>query len=214
MEFFVAYKLAAELGVLAEDFVELLAREQSCIDPDATPRDYRWSEYFACEVEGEERKRIPPLRQFEPEDWETLQERWGQAIWAKAVMDLLVPMVRRDELAARRLQGLLQATRGKAVTEVKFLGGNVITLLAKTHRLGLQGLDLSEAVLQGANLVGAWMQRTNLRGANLENVFVTQAFRTPYAIAYSPDGETFATGHNRWDAPNLESARRPRPAGG
>ena len=195
LEFFVAYKLAAELGVLADDFVEP-ARGHDCLAEGAVPRDYRWSEYFACELEGEERKRIAPLRQFEPEDWETLQERWGQAIWAQAVMDLLVPMVRRDEGAMRRLQGFLQATRGKTVAEVKFFGGNVISLLAKTHRLGLQELDLSWAVLRGADLVGAVLQRTNLKGANLEEAIVTQAFGAIYAIAYSPDGKTFATGHN------------------
>ena len=194
LEFFVAYKLAAELGVLAEDFTEL-ARDRNDIHTKVPGQDYCWSAYFTCRTEEGERQAIAPLQQFEPEDWETLQERWGKTVWTKAVLDLLVLMVRRDELALRRLQGLLQATRGKTAAEVAFFGGNVMTLLAKTHRLGLQGLDLSGAVLRGANLVGAWLQEANLTGADLEDAIVTPAFGIPLAIAYSPDGQTFATAH-------------------
>ena len=195
LEFFVAYKLAAELGVLAEDFVAI-ARQHNFLEVGAAARDYPWSAYFSCEAEGKERKRIAPLQQFEPEDWDTLRERWGQAIWPKAVMDLLVLMVRRDESALRRLQGLLQATRGKTADEVKYFGGNVISLLAETHQLGLQDLDLSRAVLRGANLVGAWLQRTNLTGANLEGSEIIQLFGVPNGVTYSPDGETLITGHD------------------
>ncbi|WP_041740455.1 NACHT domain-containing protein, partial [Calothrix sp. PCC 6303] len=39
LEFFVAYKFAAELGVLAGDFIEL-AQAQSCLDGSAAPVDY------------------------------------------------------------------------------------------------------------------------------------------------------------------------------
>ncbi len=39
LEFFVAYKFAAELGVLASDFTEL-AQAQSDLDPDPNEIDY------------------------------------------------------------------------------------------------------------------------------------------------------------------------------
>ena len=49
LEFFVAYKFAAELGALAPDFTEL-AQAQSCINNDAVPVDYTWSSYFYRQI--------------------------------------------------------------------------------------------------------------------------------------------------------------------
>jgi len=64
IEFFVAYKFVAELGVLAEDFLEL-ARGQSHIDPQKPPQAYRWSDYFRREVDAERRPTlIAPLSRF------------------------------------------------------------------------------------------------------------------------------------------------------
>jgi predicted NACHT family NTPase len=48
LEFFVAFKFAAELGALAPDFLEL-AQMKSGIDRSLEPRDYTWSEYFGGE---------------------------------------------------------------------------------------------------------------------------------------------------------------------
>ncbi|AUB39067.1 WD40 repeat [Nostoc flagelliforme CCNUN1] len=45
LEFFAAYKLVAELGVLAPDFTEL-AQAQSCLNTVVPPQDYTWTEYF------------------------------------------------------------------------------------------------------------------------------------------------------------------------
>ena len=53
LEFFVAYKFAAELGVLAADFTELVAPEQSCVNPDAAPQEYTWSNYCRLQARRE-----------------------------------------------------------------------------------------------------------------------------------------------------------------
>ncbi|NER52199.1 MAG: NACHT domain-containing protein, partial [Symploca sp. SIO1A3] len=50
LEFFVAYKFAAELGVLADDFTEL-AQVQSGLNENAAPQDYTWSDYFQRQVD-------------------------------------------------------------------------------------------------------------------------------------------------------------------
>ena len=50
LEFFVAYKFAAELGVLADDFTELV-KAQSCLDGNAAPVDYTWSGYFERQLD-------------------------------------------------------------------------------------------------------------------------------------------------------------------
>jgi len=46
LEFFVAYKFAAELGALAPDFLEL-AQMQANLDTHAEPQAYTWSSYFS-----------------------------------------------------------------------------------------------------------------------------------------------------------------------
>jgi len=64
VEFFVAYKFVAQLGVLAPEFT-MLAQQQSNVDPHALPRDYCWSEYFRRTTnENGEFSPIVPLRSF------------------------------------------------------------------------------------------------------------------------------------------------------
>ena len=194
LEFFVAYKLAAELGVLAEDFTAM-ARQQSCIDETLKPQSYIWSDYFYCETESGKRKQIAPLSEFIGENWIHLQQCWGQEPWAKAVLDLLVPMVREDEGTIRRLQQLVLKTKGKDVLEVKFFGGNLATLLVRRNRSSLVGLDLSNSILRKADLACAWLWGTKLIGANLEETRFLWSFGAPLTVLFSPDGQLLATGH-------------------
>nr|WP_257237022.1 hypothetical protein [Nostoc sp. 'Peltigera malacea cyanobiont' DB3992] len=51
LEFFVAYKFAAELGALASDFT-VLARVRFQINHDVAPVDYSWSSYFIRQVDA------------------------------------------------------------------------------------------------------------------------------------------------------------------
>ena len=50
LEFFIAYKFAAQLGVLAPDFVDL-ALDPSHVDKNAPPQSYTWSSYFQRQVD-------------------------------------------------------------------------------------------------------------------------------------------------------------------
>ncbi|PSB40913.1 hypothetical protein C7B67_27465, partial [filamentous cyanobacterium Phorm 6] len=94
LEFFVAYKFAAELGVLAADFTELVAPEQSCVNPNTEAQLYTWSNY--CRLQALKRNQnelIAPLKGFVAENLGQLRQSFGQAPLTKAVMDLLLPMV-------------------------------------------------------------------------------------------------------------------------
>lgn len=76
-EFFAAYKLVAELGVLAPDFTEL-AQAQSNIDQTAEPRDYTWTSYFRRELNPDESVKIMPrLRAFITQDIDDLDSAWA-----------------------------------------------------------------------------------------------------------------------------------------
>ena len=75
LEFFVAYKSVAQLGVLASDFTEI-ARSQSYIDDHAAPVEYTWSLYFRRELNEQGKvKLIPPLKAFTTEDMNETQGR-------------------------------------------------------------------------------------------------------------------------------------------
>jgi len=193
LEFFVAYKFAAELGVLAADFTELVAPEQSCVNPDAAPRSYTWSNY--CQLQAQKRNNnelIAPLKGFVAENLSELSHSFGQAPLTKAVMDLLLPMV--SETGVLPLMEILKATRGKTESEVGYVGGNAATLLLKKDKTALEGKDLSSAVILGADFTNATLRHVNFAEANLANSAFTKIFGAVFAVAFSRDGKLFATG--------------------
>ena len=193
LEFFVAYKFAAELGVLAADFTELVAPEHSCVNPDAAPRSYTWSNY--CQLQAQKRNNnelIAPLKGFVAENLSELSHSFGQAPLTKAVMDLLLPMV--SETGVWPLMEILKATRGKTESEVGYVGGNAATLLLKKDKTALEGKDLSSAVILGADFTNATLRHVNFAEANLANSAFTKIFGAVFAVAFSRDGKLFATG--------------------
>ena len=204
LEFFVAYKFAAELGVLAADFTELVAPEQSCVNPHAAPQSYTWSNY--CRLQAQKRNNnelIAPLKGFVAENLAELRHSFGQAPLTKAVMDLLLPMV--SETGVLPLLEILKTTRGKSESEVGYVGGNAATLLVKKDNAALEGKDISHAVIKGADFTNASLRRVNLTEANLAESVFAKAFGRVYSVAFSPDGKLFATGGSDgvirwWDA--------------
>ncbi|MEG4204222.1 NACHT domain-containing protein [Microcoleus sp. Pol7_A1] len=204
LEFFVAYKFAAELGVLAADFTELVAPEQSCLNPDAAPQSYTWSNY--CRLQAEKRNKgelIAALKGFVAEDLGQLRQSFGHAPVTKAVMDLLLPMVGAVSscrpcldvgAATEELLEILEATRGKTESEVGYVGGNAATLLVKIDRTALEAKDLSRAVILGADFTNATLRHVNFAEANLANSAFTKIFGSVRSVIFSPDGKLLATG--------------------
>ncbi|HBE58768.1 MAG TPA: NTPase (NACHT family), partial [Cyanobacteria bacterium UBA11366] len=93
LEFFVAYKFAAEVGALADNFLEL-ARGQSYLDGSALPQNYTWLSYFSRQMDGVgEVVPIAPLLGFSRLSMGQLRDGFGYAPLTKAVMDLMVPMI-------------------------------------------------------------------------------------------------------------------------
>ena len=195
LEFFVAYKFAAELGVLAADFTEL-AQMQSGVDGSLEARDYSWSEYFQRRVENGE---VAPLKSFRSESLACLRGTVGEGPLTKAVWDLLVPMVELNPHSLlptpySPLLEILEETKGKTEEEVGYVGGNAATLLVKVDQGGLEGRDLSCAVIKGADFASASLRGVNFAEANLVDSAFARDIGTALSLAFSPDGELFATG--------------------
>ena len=192
LEFFVAYKFAAELGVLVSDFTEL-ARVQSHINHDVAPVDYNWSSYFIRQVDvAGEILPIKALEKFVSEPLEKLRVTFGKAPLTKAVMDLIVGMV--DTESQESIIKVIEKTRGKSEDEVGYVGGNAATLLVKVDKCALLGRDLSDAVIKRADFSEANLRGVNFSRASLTDSVFPKVFGAVFTVAFSPDGKLFAAG--------------------
>jgi predicted NACHT family NTPase len=198
LEFFVAYKFAAELGVLADDFIEL-AQAQSHLNESGTPQYYTWSSYFRRQInEGKKIEAINPLKAFRSESLDHLRQTFGRAPLTKAVMDLLLPILDIDcpvtSSSHHPIIKIIEATKGKTEEEVGYLGGNGATVLVKDDKRALEGFNLSYTVIKGADFTNASLRDVNFTEANLGDSKFTEAFGFVLTVAYSPNGQLFATG--------------------
>ncbi len=200
LEFFVAYKFAAELGVLAEDFLEVVQPYELCIDRNAASQEYTWSEY--CQLQVEKRKKnhlIAPLKGFRSENLQRLRETVGKAPLAKAVLDLLIGMLdtrkcRDATCRVSKMLKIIESTRGKSEAEVGYIGGNAATLLIRIDKGALEDKNLSGAVIKGADFSDASLRCVNFQNTNLVDSTFTKPFSLVISLAFSPDDKLLVTG--------------------
>ncbi|MET8503433.1 pentapeptide repeat-containing protein [Streptomyces sp. NPDC004787] len=175
LEFFVAFKYAAELGVLSGDFLAMIP------GAGAGEATATWSEYFAARpADG----KLPPIREFVAEPVDSLAESFGMLEWNEAVFEFLKAMARERVDRRERLLEVARAT-GDRILPASGLVGNCLALLALSgdslEHVDLRELDLhgfrtpgrgprvsfAGADLRGASLVGADFSGTDLSGADL-----------------------------------------------
>ncbi|GAA3854072.1 MULTISPECIES: NACHT domain-containing protein [Amycolatopsis] len=162
LEFFAAYKLAAELGILHPDFLEMATEADNNV---ATEITASWSSYFNKEPST---RRFEKIVKFESEDIRRLSTTFGIRKLDSAVRDLMVPMIHAD-LAAKRLLDLILDTRHEEAESTGYTGGNAATVLARIDRTALRGQDLHGVDLRGAELDLRKNQQCDLTNANLRH---------------------------------------------
>jgi predicted NACHT family NTPase len=194
LEFFVAYKLAAELGLLADDFLEM-AQVQSGIDESLEPQFYTWSSYWRRDLDEKgDRKLIAPLAGFISELPEKLRETFGRSPLTRAILDLLLPSLNL-KVKYREPNSLIDLIQSTQTNEVEYSGGNAATILVAIAANALEYQNLSGTNLAYANLVNAGLRGTDLSGANLENCQTARVFEIPNAIVMCNDDRQFITAH-------------------
>jgi predicted NACHT family NTPase len=214
LEFFVAYKFAAELGLLAPDFLEL-AQSQLEVDIDRTlpAKNYTWSSYWRREIdESGKRKPIALLSGFITESSEDLGKTFGKNPLTRAMLDLLKPALDL-KVQYRQPNSLIDLIRSTKAAEVTYAGGNAATILVELEANALEYHNLSWTNLAAANLVNAGLKGTDLRGTNLENCQITRVFGTPNAMVISQDDLQLITAHGDstiriWDRSNGRELQR------
>ncbi len=118
-----------------------------------------------------------------------LPSTFGKAPLAKAVLDLLLPMLDPAETTGARLVNIIEATRGKTEAEVGYVGGNAVTLLLKHNNAALEGKNLARTVIKSADFTNASLRRVNFTEANLADSVFPKIFGSFGSVAFSPDGK-------------------------
>ncbi|MBK8988004.1 MAG: SMEK domain-containing protein [Chloroflexi bacterium] len=159
-EFFVAYKFAAQLGGLLQDFLSPIFQQPEITSNRATQK-YTWTSYFQREIVDAIKEKHPIFETFGCETLSTLATTFGKAPLSEALIEFLKDMVDKESL-----WNLVFLTRNKSFEETRFIGGNAITLLRRMNA-NLSDQDLSHTILVGADLFNADLSNTNLYGASL-----------------------------------------------
>ena len=193
LEFFVAYKIVASLGALAEDFTAV-AREQLHLDEALHSLNYTWDDYFrrACDEQGVPEE-IPPLHQFAGMGFDDLLPLLSRSKIAKAVLDLAHPMLSTETMRSQLLP-LLQATATRSLQQVGYFGGNVAQLMLAHSPHALSDSDLRGAKLRGVDFTKTYLRRVNLQGAQLADAPFSKVLGVVNAVSFSPDGTHLAVG--------------------
>jgi len=201
LEFFVAYKFAAQLGALASDFTEL-AQAQSYLDEGATPQDYTWSSYFRHQMDEAGRiVPIPPLKGFVSESLEKLRQTFGQAVLTKAVMDLIVPMIDLTPPAPLPCEGRGEQDEGRGESD-KGTGESYSPLLAG-EGLGERSINKSPLLEILEATRGKTEDEVGYIGGNAATLLVKvdkgaiagrNLSRAVISVAFSLDGKMLASG--------------------
>jgi predicted NACHT family NTPase len=165
VEFFVSYKLAAEMGALRQEFLDA-AMKQHSIDITRLPLEISWQEYFQRKADESE-KTLPPLKNFKTTPMSSLTDSLGNQIFPEAILVFLDNMIE-----SRHLWPVVEQTCGKTFEECRYVGGNIATMLV---RLGesFVSKNLEGSVLTGADFTRADMRRVNLRRSHLQNTMWT-----------------------------------------
>ncbi|MFM7425986.1 MAG: NB-ARC domain-containing protein, partial [Elainella sp.] len=91
------------------------------------------------------------------------------------------------------LTALLAHLQGKPAAEVGYAGGNLLNLLCQL-RPRLENQDFSDLTIWQADLRQVILDRVNLANSDLSRSAFAETLGVVFAVAFSPDGATLATG--------------------
>ena len=194
LEFFVAYKIVASLGAMAEDFMAVARDQSHLLDETLPSKDYTWDTYFRreCDEKGEP---VPmaKLCQFAKLTFDELLPLLGRTKLAKAVLDLAHPMLETDKMSDRLLP-FLQATASKTLKESGCFGGNIAQLMLSKTPFALSEASLRNVKLEGVDFSHTYLRGVDFRKAQLAEVSFSKVLSFASSVSFSPDNNYLAIG--------------------
>jgi pentapeptide repeat protein len=166
IEFFSAYKLAAAIGALKEEYVEA-ARKHANVDRNLQPVEQQWSVYFRATV-GDAQV-LPPLARFAKESTEELEKTWAQVALDDATSEFILLLCGQSELLryvkSQTSSDVIEGTVAGRALNVAAFGGD------------LHGADLAGAIVSGCHLHNCNLKNVDLsRSSWLEGSFGLVSF--------------------------------------
>lgn len=160
VEFFVAYKVGATLGLLADEFIEPV-RFPSRIDRRLNPIDLDWSDYFrACYLSNAQAQTPAPLGRFVTDSDEQLEQVLGTKMLTLPTIKLLSTMLTSKEHKRQLLHILTTYPQYRT----SHLEANIATIL-----ISIDSSALGQADLTGSNLRSATLSHANLSNSELRD---------------------------------------------
>ncbi|MGA1409268.1 MAG: NACHT domain-containing protein [Prochlorotrichaceae cyanobacterium] len=134
---------------------------------------------------------IADLSQFQSNV--NLVKTFGHSPLVKAVLDLLISMLEPSNVVIPKLIRIIHSTRSQKIEDVKYIGGNAVTLLLKLNSYALEGLQLNNTVLVSSDFTHASLRGLNLSNAKIDNCLFTKSLTFIFSVSFSPDGKFIAT---------------------
>ncbi|MGW1564731.1 NACHT domain-containing protein [Streptomyces sp. NPDC002144] len=164
LEFLVAFKFAAELGLLRGDFLRLVPVVEG-----TQSRSYSWSRYFSSRAAD---GTLPEIERFQREDGDRLADNFGSAEYNPVIFDFLATMVKECD---HFQSDLIEIIRGTAeLAKPQNLGGNCGNLIGQAGG-SLAGAELDGANLSGLCQTGELLLDVSLEGASMAGADLTGA---------------------------------------
>jgi NACHT-associated inactive Restriction Endonuclease 1/Domain of unknown function (DUF4062)/Pentapeptide repeats (9 copies)/NACHT domain len=154
IEFFSAYKLAAAIGALKEEYVKA-ARKHANVNRHLPPVEQQWSVYFRAT--GGEGQVLAPLARFAKESTEELGKTWARVSLDNATSEFILLMCGKSTL--------IRYVKNQTSSDV--IEGRVV---ARALEVAAYSGDL-----HGADLAGAILILCQLRNCNLSNVDLSRS---------------------------------------
>lgn len=134
LEFFVAYKLSAELGIIDDDFIEFASGEKS---KKSKSMNYFWNDYF-------KNSDTFKLDTFKTVNLTELKNTFGKQILTRAVLDLMGNMISLNKIKTQNiLNKIINQCRYKSFNEVGYIVSNLILLFVDNKSNYFENKDLS-----------------------------------------------------------------------
>jgi len=188
IEFFVAYKFVAELGILATDLISLSKKEEISGE---RSNFYRWSEYFRSLSKNDKWPLEESITDFKMENLSHLKRTVGALKLDKALIVLILFMLNK-QTATHNLKKVIHETRNRTEQEVGYVGGNAATLICNFDDMALTGEDLSSTKLIGADFTKANLQNVDFINATLKNCSFSKHLGSVSSVAISSNNKMIA----------------------
>jgi Domain of unknown function (DUF4062)/NACHT domain/Pentapeptide repeats (8 copies) len=153
IEFFSAYKLAAAIGALKEEYVEAAGKHAN-VNRNLQPAEQQWSVYFRAIGGGQV---LAPLARFAKESTEELDKTWAQIVFDDATREFIFLMCGQNAL----LHNVKNQTSSDVIEST--IAGQALNVAAFSG--DLRGADLAGAIVRNC-----YLDDCNLRTVDLSRL--------------------------------------------